>query len=996
MALIRFDQLRVSSTVANAALEGYTDGSIGESAVRVAVAGSSNLERAATGLQIAAAFAGDGLTGAGGSALAVGVQNGLGVGANAVGIDLIGANGAVTFSADAAWTFSNAVTAKGLFVTGTPLDGNQVPNKTYVDNLVQGLTWKDPVESLHLIGNVQVTGLVGNLTALAIEALSPTSGDAYVVTTANGAGALTSATVGDIWQYQGSTWTKIVTGATSFVQELYALLSETTALISPYTDGTDDGKRAYFDGSGLTGTLFSPTAADAYVVGEVATVTTLDNPDLNAGDLIEYSGTAWATLEAGAGGFVPAGKRAALGISPAIVLIAPYTEASDDGKVVAFSGSSNTGADTGDAVNTAALLVHDTGHIGVYDNDGFTFEGTVPTGTWIQFTGGGSINAGTGLTKAGNTINAVAGDTSITMNADEFHVNVSTGLEVNSGVRLAAQGNGIAGGAGSVLSVDPATEVATTRAAVYVGADGVGVNLDGTTLTHTTSTLSVLKVPNVLTAGNGITSTGTFDGSTARTFTALADPLGGTPSIEVVAAGIRIVAAGATSGLKGGGANGPLALDIVSLTALGSALQSTDIMVVGDDSEALDPTRKTTLGDITTFIASTINLANLSVSATGGLTGTSYDGQAAVSDWAVKPDITSTTTTEANAIVVGTNGVSIKVDNSTIEGSLAGSAGAETIRVKAQGIAASHLGSVVAASAGLAGGAGSTLSLSIPSLADQGVALVGADSIAVYDTSLSGHAEATLTQLAAYIATVASLPNSIVDGNGIADFTFNGSAGATVTVQADSTTGGNIQPANITANGVGLDVSAIAGTGIEADGSANLRLAAQGNGIAGGAGSTLSVDPATVVAGSRAAVYVGADGVGIDLDNSTLDHSSSILQIKALGVDTAQLAANAVTIAKLGINFNEEDIAASGFSAANPSVQTGTLANTALVDSNGYGYVECYRNGVADMTKEATGTSMGSTGATHFKIQAGGTKVEIGADISASGNTYRVRYLSAL
>lgn len=58
---------------------------------------------------------------------------------------------------------------------------------------------------------------------------------------------------------------------------------------------------------------------------------------------------------------------------------------------------------------------------------------------------------------------------------------------------------------------------------------------------------------------------------------------------------------------------------------------------------------------------------------------------------AVSPDITSTTTVEANAIIVGANGVSVKVDDSTIEGSLQGVAGAETIRVKALGIDTAQL-----------------------------------------------------------------------------------------------------------------------------------------------------------------------------------------------------------------------------------------------------------------------------------------------------------------
>lgn len=52
----------------------------------------------------------------------------------------------------------------------------------------------------------------------------------------------------------------------------------------------------------------------------------------------------------------------------------------------------------------------------------------------------------------------------------------------------------------------------------------------------------------------------------------------------------------------------------------------------------------------------------------------------------VNPDITSTTTTEANAVVVGANGVSVKVDDATLEGSLQGGAGAETLRIKDGGV----------------------------------------------------------------------------------------------------------------------------------------------------------------------------------------------------------------------------------------------------------------------------------------------------------------------
>jgi hypothetical protein len=62
--------------------------------------------------------------------------------------------------------------------------------------------------------------------------------------------------------------------------------------------------------------------------------------------------------------------------------------------------------------------------------------------------------------------------------------------------------------------------------------------------------------------------------------------------------------------------------------------------------------------------------------------------------------------------------------------------------------------------------------------------------------------------------------NQLEDGNGIADFSFNGSTpNVKVTVQADSTTGGNIKPVSVGANGVGLDVDSIDGIGLSANGS---------------------------------------------------------------------------------------------------------------------------------------------------------------------------------
>jgi len=203
---------------------------------------------------------------------------------------------------------------------------------------------------------------------------------------------------------------------------------------------------------------------------------------------------------------------------------------------------------------------------------------------------------------------------------------------------------------------------------------------------------------------------------------------------------------------------------------------------------------------------------------------------------------------------------------------------------------------------------------------------------------------------------------------------------------------------SVDANGINVDLEAAgAGTGgltFTGTGATQEVAVDAGNGIELTAGG-VAVDPATEVAGSRAAVYIAADGVGIDLDNSTLTHTSSTLQVKDSGIDTTQLAANAVTIAKLGIQFNEEEFAAASFTAGGAGAFI-NLALDALTGTQVDDFNECYRNGVADMTNVQSGGS--PSGATQYRVYDTGTlgRLEIGADITATGNTYRVRYLSAL
>lgn len=92
----------------------------------------------------------------------------------------------------------------------------------------------------------------------------------------------------------------------------------------------------------------SPTANDSYVVTDAGTLTA-GSLAVAAGDLVTYSGSAWAIAVANSGGYVPAGTKAILATEPA--LVSPYTDSTDDGKVVRFSGASNTGTDVSNRGN---------------------------------------------------------------------------------------------------------------------------------------------------------------------------------------------------------------------------------------------------------------------------------------------------------------------------------------------------------------------------------------------------------------------------------------------------------------------------------------------------------------------------------------------------------------------------------------------------------------------------------------------------------------------
>lgn len=152
-----------------------------------------------------------------------------------------------------------------------------------------------------------------------------------------------------------------------------------------------------------------------------------------------------------------------------------------------------------------------------------------------QFSGAGVIAAGAGLTKTGDTINMIAGDTSLTINADESHVNLAhaftwtgqhdfDGLKLQadvtgsgvSAIQLTASSGGIDIDAGK--SIDMNSAEATTDAIRLFASDAAGgIDIDagtggvdvtstgGITLTST-SNLVLAPATNVINASSSTIS----------------------------------------------------------------------------------------------------------------------------------------------------------------------------------------------------------------------------------------------------------------------------------------------------------------------------------------------------------------------------------------------------------------------------------------------------------------------------------------------------------
>ena len=201
------------------------------------------------------------------------------------------------------------------------------------------------------------------------------------------------------------------------------------------------------------------------------------------------------------------------------VLVKDQSTASENGiYVVQTSGAAvrATDFDSNSEVTPGAFTFVEEGTANADSGWVVSTNGTINVGVsainWAQFSGAGQITAGDGLTKAGNTINAVGTTNRITVNADSIDISanyvgqssittlgtITTGIWNGTDIAVADGGTGSSTAAGArtnlgiTTSVGTATTGPSTLARVATAACAASASgTSTTTVTHLFNTLDV-------------------------------------------------------------------------------------------------------------------------------------------------------------------------------------------------------------------------------------------------------------------------------------------------------------------------------------------------------------------------------------------------------------------------------------------------------------------------------------------------------------------------
>ena len=307
----------------------------------------------------------------------------------------------------------------------------------------------------------------------------------------------------------------------------------------------------------------------------------------------------------------------------------------------------------------------DTGYV-LTTNDPITID--VTSQSWSQFSGAGAFSGGDGINISGTVIEVdLATDSGLEFSTAQLRVLVDV-TETSTTLASALRRNST----GLSVAVDDSTLEGSGQGAA--GAESLRVKDLGITTAKLASTSVTAAKLGSDVAGDGLT------GGNGSAIAALANV---TETLTTEASSIIVGSAGIS-----------VSVDDSTIEGSGQGAAGTETLRVKD------------LGITTAKLASlSVTAAKLGSDVAGdGLTGGNGSAIAALAN------ITETLTTEASSILVAAAGISISVDDSTIEGSGQGVAGTETLRVKAAGITETQLNTSVAGG-GLAGGGGTALSV---------------------------------------------------------------------------------------------------------------------------------------------------------------------------------------------------------------------------------------------------------------------------------------------
>ena len=261
----------------------------------------------------------------------------------------------------------------------------------------------------------------------------------------------------------------------------------------------------------------------------------------------------------------------------------------------------------------------------------------------------------------------------------------------------------------------------------------------------------------------------------------------------------------------------------------------------------------------------------------------------------------------------------------------------------------------------LANVANSQLSNSSIHIGDTSIAL-GATGSSIADLTLTGvEASGSFTGsfVGSFVGTT-DLPD-LTDGNGIADFTYDGSATATVAVEADGST-----------LSVGSGGVKVADAGITAT---QIATSVAGAGLAGGAGTALSVG----------------------VDDSSIEITGDTLNVKAGGVSNAMLASGGqFTLGSTAVTLGGTTGTVAGLTSltstalvATNITNSGTVANTKITGSFTGSFVGD-GSGLTGVASTLAISGSSGNGTVALKTQALSIEAGEGIDTVASNQTITI------